>query len=98
MIKEDDNKYWAYAYKNAGKTDLGHICKECKKPFTKLDEPMAIRRGGRIELKYHSDCFSGSGDPRTQKSSTYNTSKWAGTQQIHAPKGLYNKMRTGSHF
>lgn len=68
------------------KIDLGHVCKECKKAFTKLSEQIAIRRGGRIELRYHTECFSGQADPRTQKSSTFNTSKWAGTQQLHAPK------------
>lgn len=44
------------------------------------------------------DCFSGHPDPRTQKNSTYNTSKWKGTQQIHAPRQVYKKMRTDSHF
>lgn len=59
-------KYWQWAPREATRVDLGHTCKECKKPFTKINEPIAIRRGGRIELKYHMKCFSGEADPRTQ--------------------------------
>lgn len=55
-------------------------------------------RGGRIELKYHANCFSGVADPRSQKGSSFNKGIWAGSQQMHAPKDKYKKMRTDSHF
>ena len=55
-------------------------------------------RGGRIELKYHANCFSGVADPRSQKGSSFNKGIWAGSQQMHAPKDKYRKMRTDSHF
>ena len=60
-----DSAYWAYEIRPLEKCHIGHTCKECKKPFTNLSESIAIRRGGRIELKYHLKCFSGEADPRT---------------------------------
>lgn len=33
-----DSSYWAFIYRPAIKTDLGHVCKECKKPFNKIME------------------------------------------------------------
>jgi hypothetical protein len=59
--------YWAYEFRPTNRTDLGHMCKECKKPFTSLNEIITIRRGGRIELRYHKNCFSGYADPRSKK-------------------------------
>ena len=44
-----------------------------------MNEKIALRRGGRLELRYHEDCFSGEADPRTQKHSTYQEGKFAGT-------------------
>ena len=41
------------------------MCKECKKPFISLNETIVLRRGGRIELRYHKKCFSGHADPRS---------------------------------
>jgi hypothetical protein len=90
--------YWAYSSRPALAKDLGHTCRECKQPFTQLGEEIALRRGGRIELKYHSQCFSWQEDPRTQQQSSFNQGKWQGSQQVHAPREMYRKMRTGTHF
>lgn len=49
-MSEQPTKYWQFIVKEVSKVDLGHICKECKKPFTKINEGMAVRRGGRIEM------------------------------------------------
>ena len=57
--------YWAFDYRQTDSRDIGHSCRECKNYFTKLNETIAIRRGGRLELRYHEKCFSGEADPRT---------------------------------
>ena len=41
------------------KVDLGHRCRECKKPFIKIGNPLTERRGARLSLRYHANCFSG---------------------------------------
>jgi hypothetical protein len=92
------SSYWAFESRAVLAKDLGHSCRECKGPFLRLGEEMVLRRGGRIELKYHGSCFSWEVDPRTQKQSTFSVGKWQGTQQVHAPKEVYRKMRTGAQF
>ena len=48
------------------KKDLGHTCRECRRPFTTIGEPLTERRGARISNRYHAECFSGFADPRSQ--------------------------------
>ena len=33
-----DSSYWAYEIRTLEKCNLGHTCKECKKPFTNPSE------------------------------------------------------------
>lgn len=40
----DDSRYWDYAFRFVHRGDLGHRCRECKGPFLKLNEKLAIRR------------------------------------------------------
>eukprot|EP00954_Amorphochlora_amoebiformis_P021072 1343963-Amorphochlora_amoeboformis.AAC.2 len=76
-----------------------HACTIIKKAFTKIGEAICIRRGGRIELRYHLSCFSGMADPRTQANSSAHSGKWAKTvAKTRAPNGKYRKMRTSSHW
>eukprot|EP01063_Lacrimia_lanifica_P025520 TRINITY_DN3334_c0_g1_i1.p5 TRINITY_DN3334_c0_g1~~TRINITY_DN3334_c0_g1_i1.p5 ORF type:complete len:109 (+),score=22.33 TRINITY_DN3334_c0_g1_i1:1139-1465(+) len=95
---DTDSGYWSYAYRTVERKDIGHKCKECKAPFGKLGEPMAVRRGGRIELKYHQACFSGEADPRSQNGSSYASGRWDKRLSHEAPAGQYRKMRTGTHW
>uniref|UniRef100_A0A7S2TQT0 PARP-type domain-containing protein n=1 Tax=Lotharella oceanica TaxID=641309 RepID=A0A7S2TQT0_9EUKA len=94
-----ESQYWQHRYRPCVARDLGHTCRECKRPLTKIGETIAIRRGGRIEMRYHEACFSGESDPRTQKKASHKQGKWvrcvAGTK---APLGKYKKMRTTSHW
>ena len=90
--------YWEHRFRPTVARDLGHTCRECKCAFTSVGEIIAVRRGGRIELRYHRECFSGTSDPRTQKNSSQHMGKWAGRVENRAPKGKYNKMRTRSHW
>ncbi|CAM9515415.1 unnamed protein product, partial [Discosporangium mesarthrocarpum] len=95
----DDSNYWDFAFRMPGKSDLGHKCRECRHPFTNLREAIAVRRGGRIELRYHEDCFSGVADPRSQPSSSANTGKFVKSLQgTEAPQEIYRKMRTRGHW
>jgi hypothetical protein len=92
----DDTSYWDWICRRAEKRDIGHQCRECKKTFTKLGESISVRRGGRIELKYHDECFSGYSDPRSQVTSSYHAGKFNISNK--APKLTYNKMRTATHW
>jgi hypothetical protein len=38
MVEKSDTVYWAFQYRTAEKKDLGHKCRECKNPFTELNE------------------------------------------------------------
>jgi hypothetical protein len=89
--------YWAVQSRSAEKRDVGHSCRECKKAFS-LAETLTIRRGGRLELRYHAACFSGEADPRTQSGSSFNNTANGTLVSAAAPQGTYNKMRTSSHF
>lgn len=78
---------------------MGHTCRECKTPFSRIGEPITERRGARTSMRYHAECFSGFADPRSQASSSMHTGNLAGTQMIAAPKSKAgSKMCTGSHF
>ena len=57
-----------------------------------------VRRGGRIELRYHEECFVGSGDPRSQPGSSYTNSRLGALISDRAPPLRFRKMRTSSHF
>ncbi|EDV25872.1 hypothetical protein TrispH2_004702 [Trichoplax sp. H2] len=63
------DNYWTVSYGVACRT--GFSCRECKKVINK-NEPIAVRDGRKMRFFYHRQCFSGSGDPRTQSGSTFN--------------------------
>jgi hypothetical protein len=95
----DDTKYWDYAHRAAVKADLGHKCRECRRPFSAVGEPITERRGARVSLRYHAACFSGFADPRSQAESSHHAGRLAGTQLDAAPSAKAgSKMRTGQHF
>ena len=73
------DNYWAFEIRYPTIRDIGHTCRECKLPFKSYDENVVLRRGGRIELRYHEKCFSGKADPRTQVASSFHKGKFAGS-------------------
>ena len=95
----DGTEYWDYQHRTVQRQDLGHVCKECKRPFTTVGEPLTERRGARISMRYHATCFSGYADPRSQVSSSHHVGQLSGTQHNAAPGGKAGgKMRTSQHF
>lgn len=95
----DNTKYWDYQHRSAEIRDLGHSCRECRGPFSRLGEPITERRGARTSMRYHANCFSGFADPRSQANSSMHVGNLAGTQMAAAPiDKAGNKMRTVSHF
>ena len=62
----DNTGYWDYQHRKVEKGDLGHRCRECRKPFGKLGTALTERRGARVSMRYHGECFSGFADPRSQ--------------------------------
>lgn len=40
----DDSRYWDYAFRLTQRQDIGNRCRECKEPFLKLNEEIAVRR------------------------------------------------------
>eukprot|EP01062_Namystynia_karyoxenos_P080956 TRINITY_DN8815_c0_g1_i1.p1 TRINITY_DN8815_c0_g1~~TRINITY_DN8815_c0_g1_i1.p1 ORF type:complete len:198 (+),score=39.17 TRINITY_DN8815_c0_g1_i1:84-596(+) len=94
----DDTAYWDYQHRQAEPKDLGHLCRECKKPFTVMGQPISERRGARIALRYHRHCFSNYADPRSQPHSSHYEGHLAHTQSEAAPLQSFHKMRTSSHF
>ena len=62
----DNTGYWDYQHRKVEKGDLGHRCRECRKPFGKLGAALTERRGARVSMRYHGECFSGFADPRSQ--------------------------------
>mmetsp|Transcript_8641 Transcript_8641/g.29474 ORF Transcript_8641/g.29474 Transcript_8641/m.29474 type:complete len:125 (-) Transcript_8641:371-745(-) len=90
--------YWDFVRRPAAQRDLGHTCRECKRPFTAIGEPLAERRGARLAMRYHDTCFSGTADPRTQSNSSFAAGKWAGAVGPEAPREPFRKMRTAQHF
>mmetsp|Transcript_14657 Transcript_14657/g.33659 ORF Transcript_14657/g.33659 Transcript_14657/m.33659 type:complete len:119 (-) Transcript_14657:450-806(-) len=94
----NDTEYWDFVHRKVERTDLGHRCRECKQPFDRLGEPLTERRGARVSLRYHTKCFSGYKDPRSQSMSSAYVGTLSGTQSSQAPTSRTSKMRTGSHF
>lgn len=95
----DATGYWDYQHREVTKADLGHNCRECRKPFRTIGEPMTERRGARVSMRYHAECFSGFADPRSQATSSHHVGKLAGSQFEAAPqRKAGSKMRTGAHF
>ena len=95
----DDTAYWDYQHRTVERADLGHKCRECKRPFTTIGEPLTERRGARVSMRYHAACFSGFADPRSQLGSSTHVGGLAGTQLDAAPSSKAgSKMRTGRHF
>ncbi|CAM9822649.1 unnamed protein product, partial [Choristocarpus tenellus] len=95
----DDTKYWDFAFRLLSKNELGHKCRECRQPFADTNDVIAVRRGGRIELRYHEQCFSGLADPRTQPASSANMGKFSNSLRgTEAPHEMYRKMRTRGHW
>ncbi|GMI20515.1 hypothetical protein TrRE_jg7862 [Triparma retinervis] len=95
----DNTGYWDFCHRKTTKADLGHTCRECKVPFSKLGEPITERRGARTSMRYHAECFSGFADPRSQANSSMHTGKLRGTQYEAAPRSKAgSKMRATKHF
>jgi len=95
----DGTGYWDFQHRAATRGDLGHNCRECKLPFTRVGEPLTERRGARLSMRYHAECFSGYADPRSQAESSHHVGRLAGTQHVAAPMSKAGgKMRTGTHF
>jgi hypothetical protein len=92
--------YWQFVHRLTTRNDLGHVCRECRQPFTRLGEELAERRGARLALRYHLGCFSGLADPRSQPRCPYREGKWAGSGVLsaRAPAEPFYKMRTATHF
>lgn len=40
----DDTRYWDYAFRLTIKSDMGHHCRECRRPFVQLNQVIAVRR------------------------------------------------------
>ena len=94
----DATGYWDYMHRSTTRADLGHRCRECKQPFSRIGEPLTERRGARVSMRYHAECFSGYADPRSQASSSAHVGRLAGTQFGAAPASTSRKMRTAAHF
>lgn len=94
----DDTTYWDFQHRTVQKKDIGHMCRECRQPFTKVGEPLTERRGARTSMRYHAECFSGFADPRSQVRSSHHEGTLSGTQMDAAPAGRFSKMRTDTHF
>lgn len=95
----DATRYWDYCHRVTEKTDLGHKCRECRLPFSSLGEPLTERRGARVSMRYHAECFSGYADPRSQAGSSHHVGRLKGTQYEAAPAAKAgSKMRSSRHF
>jgi len=94
----DMTQYWDFQHREAQRNDLGHKCRECRMPFTMIGEPITERRGARVSMRYHAECYSGYADPRSQLSSSLHQGTLKGTQLPAAPAGPFAKMRTAAHF
>merc|ERR1719359_1129869 len=90
----DDTRYWDFQHRRVEKKDLGHKCRECRRPFQTIGEPLTERRGARVSMRYHGECFSGFADPRSQSKSSHFEGRLAGTQMEAAPTNKAgSKMR-----
>lgn len=74
----DSTEYWTVSKGVANRT---FTCRECKKTINKGQELVA-RDGRKIRLVYHTDCFSGDADPRTQPNSSYNDGRYVPAAHI----------------
>jgi hypothetical protein len=93
--------YWKSQKRKTLARDIGHKCRECGAPFAKVGDGLVMRRGGRIELRYHAACFSGSDDPRSQPSSSFSAAEQKRLKVSlpdAAPQLPFRKMRTSSQF
>ena len=63
----------------------GNKCRECKE-YINIKEPIVIRDGRKIRLFYHSKCFSGTADPRSQPNGAFSQDKFGGVLSPSAPK------------
>lgn len=61
-------EYWSVS---RGVAARHMTCRECRAIIT-VGAPIVARDGRKIRLVYHASCFSGSADPRTQTSSSFN--------------------------
>ena len=43
--------YWDYQHRECTKKDLGHTCRECRRPFNRIGEPLTERRGARTSSR-----------------------------------------------
>jgi hypothetical protein len=66
-VSAADKDYWTVSKATSNRHGL--TCRECKGYINKGEEYVA-RDGRRIRLLYHTNCFSGDADPRTQESSS----------------------------
>jgi hypothetical protein len=88
-----------YQHRSATRSDLGHNCRECRLPFNRVGEAITERRGARVSMRYHAECFSGFADPRSQATSSHHIGALAGMQLEAAPhRKAGGKMRAGQHF
>jgi len=94
----DDTAYWDFQHRKVEKKDLGHKCFECKETFKSLGTALTERRGGRVSMRYHGECFSGFADPRSQARSSHHEGRLRGSQLHAAPQEVTSKMRTAKHF
>ena len=65
-------EYWTIGVMKASR--FGHMCRECHRAI-ELGEDIIYRDGRRIRLMYHTKCFSGDADPRTQTGSSFNAGR-----------------------
>ncbi|KAJ3119247.1 hypothetical protein HK098_005661 [Nowakowskiella sp. JEL0407] len=61
-------EYWTISHGLAIRT--GWSCRECKSVIFRGEE-ITVRDGRKMRLFYHSACFSGDADPRTQQGSSF---------------------------
>lgn len=59
-------------------------CRACKKSVYKGSSVMC-REGRKLRFFYHTECFSGDADPRTQKQSSFNSDRLADYHTQTAP-------------
>ena len=48
----DETGYWDYQHRVVEKKDLGHRCRECRKPFRRIGDPLTERRGARTSCGF----------------------------------------------
>jgi len=87
-------EYWTIS---EGVADRIYTCRQCKTVIPKGSQ-ISVRDGRKIRLIYHSHCFSGKSDPRTQTASSFHEERYQGAVSAEAPtsKG-YGKWSTSSY-